>query len=136
MGQRFFPLDEALGLLPGAYTPQVQETMTRLGSRLTYREAQEELALMWKVKVSKSNLRQVTLRYGQVADARNAQKVAELEEKAPTPTAQPKQLVMSTDGAMVQLTSGEWREVKTVAFGEFTPCWDAKQRKVVSSYTL
>lgn len=132
MGQRFFPLDEALGLLPGAYTPQVQETMTRLGSRLTYREAQEELALMWKVKVSKSNLRQVTLRYGQVADARNAQKVAELEEKAPTPTAQPKQLVMSADGAMVQLTSGEWREVKTVAFGEFTPCWDAKQRKVVT----
>lgn len=39
---------------------------------------------------------------------------------------------MCTDGAMVQLTSGEWREVKTVALGEFQPCWDAKQRQVVT----
>lgn len=132
MGQRFFPLDEALGLLPGTYTPQVQETITRLGSRLTYREAQEELALMWKVEISKGSVRQTTMRYGQVADELIAAKVAQLEASAETPTAQPQQLVMSTDGAMVQLTTGEWREVKTVAIGEFAPCWDANQRKVVT----
>lgn len=33
---------------------------------------------------------------------------------------------------MVQLTSGEWREVKTVTFGEFRPYWDAKERQVVT----
>ncbi len=132
MGQRFFPLDEALGLLRGAYTPQVQETMTRLGSRLTYREAQEELALMWKVKVSKSSLRQVTVRYGPVAAALVDEAVAELEETAPTATAQPEQVVMGIDGAMVQLTTGEWREVKTMTLGEFAPHWDAKRRKVVT----
>lgn len=33
---------------------------------------------------------------------------------------------------MVQLTSGEWREVKTVTCGEFRPCWDAEQRKVMT----
>ena len=132
MGQRFFPLDRALGLLRGAYTPQVQEAITRLSSRMSYREAHQELELLWKVKISKGGLRDVTMRHGHVADALIQEKVAYLEATAPTPTAQPEQLVMCTDGAMVQLTSGEWREVKTVTFGEFGPHWDAKQRKVVT----
>ena len=42
--------------------------MTRLSSRMTYREAQEELALLWKVAVSKGSLQNVTMRHGQVAD--------------------------------------------------------------------
>ena len=99
---------------------------------MTYREAQEELSLLWKVKISKSGLQYVTMRHGQVAEAMVAEKVAQLEARAPTPEAQPEQMVMCTDGAMVQLTSGEWREVKTVTFGEFRPHWDAKQRKVVT----
>jgi len=132
VGQRFFPLDRALGLLPGAYTPQVQEAMARLSSRLTYREAQEELELLWKVAISKSGLQQVTMRHGQVADALVTEQAAQLEATVPPPTAQPEQVVMCTDGAMVQLTSGQWREVKTVTFGEFRPQWDAKQRKVVT----
>jgi hypothetical protein len=121
-----------LGLLGGAYTPQVQEAITRLSSRMTYREAQEELGLLWKVEISKSGLQYVTMRHGQVADALVTEKAAQLEATAPTPTAQPEQIVMCTDGAMVQVTSGEWREVKTVTFGEFRPHWDAKQRKVVT----
>jgi hypothetical protein len=132
VGQRFFPLDEALGLLPGIYTPQVQETITRLGSRLPYREAQEELALMWKVNVSKSSLRQITMRHGRVANTLIEGKVVQLEATAPRPIAQPQQLVMCTDGAMVPLITGEWREVKTVAFGEFAACWDAKRRQVAT----
>lgn len=132
MGQRFFPLDEALGLLPGIYTPQVQETMTRLGSRMPYQEAQEELALLWKVNVSKSSMRHITMRHGRVANTVIEEKVAQLEATAPRPTAQPQQLVMCADGAMVPLITGEWREVKTVAFGEFASCWDAKRRQVVT----
>lgn len=132
MEQRFSPLDRQLGLLPGGYTPQVQEAMTRLGSRMPYREAQEELAMLWKVKSSVGGVWQVTMRHGRVADALIEEKVAQLEVSAPPPTAQPEQLVMCADGAMVQLTSGEWREVKTVAFGEFAPYWDAKQRQVVT----
>lgn len=132
MGQRFFPLDEALGLLPGAYTPQVQGTITRLGSRLTYREAQEELKLMWQVDISKSGLRHITMRHGRVADTCIEEKVAHLEAGAETPAARPQQIVMCADGAMVQLTTGEWREVKTVALGEFGSYWDAKHRKIVT----
>lgn len=104
--------------------------MTRLSSRMSYREAQEELELMWKVTVSTGGVRDVTLRHGRVADTLISDKVNQLEAMAPTPTATPEQLVMCTDGAMVPLTSGEWREVKTVAFGEFQPHWDAKQGKV------
>jgi hypothetical protein len=130
--QRFFPLDRALGLLGGAYTPQVQEAITRLSSRMSYREAHQELELLWKVPISQGSMRQVTMRHGRVADMLIGEKVAYLEATAPAPTAQPEQMVMCTDGAMVQLTSGEWREVKTVTFGEFRPHWDAKQRKVVT----
>jgi hypothetical protein len=121
-----------LGLLRGAYTPQVQEAITRLSSRMSYREAHQELELLWKVKVSKGCMRDVTMRHGRVAEAPAREKVTHLEATAPTPTAQPEQMVMCTDGAMVQLTSGEWREVKTVTFGEFRPHWDAKHRKVVT----
>lgn len=118
--------------MQGGYTPQVQEALTRLSSRMTYREAQEELGLLWKVKISKSGLQHVTMRHGQVAATLVAEKVAQLEASAPTPSAAPEQMVMCTDGAMVQLTSGEWREVKTVTFGEFRPHWNAKQGKVVT----
>lgn len=106
--------------------------MTRLSSRMSYREAQEELDLMWKVPASKGGLRDVTLRHGRVADTLISDKANQLEATAPTPTAKPEQLVMCTDGAMVGPTSGEWREVKTVTLGEFHSQWDAKQRKVVT----
>lgn len=135
VGQRFFPLDRELGLLPGAYTPQVQEAVTRLGSRMSYGEACEELARLWQVKISPGSLRQVTLRYGAVADSLIQERVAQLEATSPEPTAQPEQMVMCIDGAMVQVTSGEWREVKTMALGEFEPYWDAQERQVVTRTT-
>jgi hypothetical protein len=99
---------------------------------MSYREAHEELELLWKVTISQGSMQHVTMRHGRVADELIKEKVAHLEATAPTPTAQPEQMVMCTDGAMVQLTSGEWREVKTATFGEFRPHWDAKERKVVT----
>ena len=132
-GMTLFPLDEVLGLGSGAYTPQVQEAITRLGSRLPYSEARDELAWLWGVKISKGGVRHVTVSHGQIADELIEQEVARLEQEAPRATAQPKQLVMSTDGAMVQLTSGEWREVKTVAFGEFEAQWDVRNKQVVTT---
>lgn len=119
-----------MGLLGGAYTPQVQEALTRLSSRMSYREAHQELGLMWKVEISQGSMQHLTMRHGRVADALIEEKVAHLEAKAPRPSAQPEQMVMCTDGAMVQLTSGEWREAKTVTFGEFRPYWKAKEGKV------
>ena len=121
-----------MGLLGGAYTPQVQEALTRLGRRLAYREAQEEVALLWKVEISDSSVRHITMRHGQVAAALIEQQVVQREAMPTAAEAKPEQLVMCTDGAMVQLTRGEWREVKMVTFGEFASVWDAKHREVVT----
>ena len=118
--------------MSGAYTPQVQEVITRLGSRLTFREAQEELALMWGIVISEGGVHHITLKQGQIAHKVIEEEVARIEREAPEATAKPEQLVMSVDGAMVQLTSDDWREVKTVAFGTFESQWDAKGRKVVT----
>lgn len=37
---------------------------------------------------------------------------------------------MSADGAFIHLTNGEWREVKTVAFGEFKSQWNPRQSRL------
>lgn len=103
----------------GAYTPQVQEAVARLGSRLPYQEAQEELAMMWGIAISVGSVREITLRAGRIADHLIEKEMKRLQKEAPTTKATPKQLVLSADGAMVQLKNGEWREIKTVAFGEF-----------------
>jgi hypothetical protein len=104
--------------------------VTRLGSRLTFGEAKEELEWLWGLAISKSSVRAITLRNGGIADELITEEVSRLEKEAPEPTKEPHQLVMSTDGALVQLTTGDWREVKTVAFGEFESEWDAKQNEV------
>ena len=72
------------------------------------------------------------MKHGRMADKLVAAKAAELEASAAPARAWPEQLVMCTDGAMVQTTTGEWREVKSVSFGHFRPYWDAKERKVVT----
>lgn len=118
--------------MTGDYTPQVQEAVTRLGSRLSYREAQEELERMWGIKISVGSVRGITLRNGMIANELIDARVEQLEKEAPVPEKEPKQLLMSADGAFIQLTSGEWREVKTVAFGEFAAKWDAKEKKVMT----
>jgi len=67
--------------------------------------------------------------HGQIAEQMVAAEVDRIEEEAPTPKARPEQMVMSTEGAFVQLTNGEWREVKTVTFGEFRSQWNPKSKQ-------
>lgn len=116
----------------GAYTPQVQEAVSRLGSRLPYQEAREELEMMWGVNISVATVREITLRNGRIADELIEKERERLEKEAPEATAKPQQLVVSVDGAMVQLKNGEWREVKSVAFGEFETKWDEKSQEIVT----
>ena len=70
------------------------------------------------------------MRNGGYANQIIEREVARIEKEAPAAREQPEQLLMSTDGAMVQLTSGEWREVKMVAFGEFATHYNRKKGKV------
>lgn len=121
-----------LGLLSGQYTPQVQEAITRLGSRLSFGEAKEELELMWGIEISKGGVRAITLRHGKSANDIIEEEVKRIETEAPQPTVKPQQVVVSADGAMVLLTNGEWREVKTMAVGEFDTMWQAKTKKMIT----
>ena len=60
-GSAFSPLDEELGLLPGRYTPRLQESMVRLGAKLPYRQAQEELAHFCHTEVGEKTVRDETI---------------------------------------------------------------------------
>lgn len=98
--------------------------MTRLGSKLPFREAVEEVWYSHHVRVNEASLRRITHRHGTAAEALVRQEVETLEREAPDAPANPHNLLISVDGAFVQLTSGEWREVKSVAVGEFNTEWE------------
>ena len=51
--------------MPGRYTPQLQASMTRLGSKLSFAEACEEVWYSHKTQVAETTLRRVKVRaYG------------------------------------------------------------------------
>ena len=119
VGQAFFPLDEELGLLVGRYTPRLQETIARWGSDKTFGKTVKEVAKCFHTAVSEATCRRVTYRSGEAAEELVCMAVEELEEKAPDPKAAPETMLVSADGSFIRLTTGEWREVKSIAVGEF-----------------
>jgi hypothetical protein len=125
-----FPLDEELQLLPGQYTPQMQGTMTRLGSKMPFKQAVEEVWLTQHSYVEESTLRRITYFHGEAAEALERAEVERLEREAPSSAATPRKLFVSADGALIQLTTGEWTEVKTMVVGEFASIWNAKKGRV------
>ena len=131
MGQALFPLDEELGLLPGKYTPLVQESMTRLGSKMPFGQAVEEIWYSHRNRVEEATVRSLTHRCGAIAEAIVKTEVERLEKEAPTAKTPEKQLLLSSDGAFIHLTNGEWREVKTMVVGAIDREWDYKQSEVV-----
>lgn len=106
--------------------------MSRLGSRMSYGEAQEELEWLWGVRASIGAIREATIEYGRLAEEMVTAEVKRLEEEGEEATEKPQQLMVCTDGAFVQTTKGEWREVKTVAFGEFESQWNPKEKQIVT----
>ncbi|MBK8904206.1 MAG: hypothetical protein IPM53_23705 [Anaerolineaceae bacterium] len=125
-----FPLDEELELLHGQYTPQIQEALTRLGSKMPFAQAVEEIWFGEKIHIEESVLRQTTYRHGQAAEAIERAKVERLETKMTPASARPKQILVSADGAFIHLTNGEWREVKTMVVGEFARVWNGKKGEI------
>ena len=121
VGPGFSPLDEELGLLPGALTPTLQAHLSRLGSRLSFAEAASELEQMKGVRVSAATARRRTEADGAVYAA--LQESAARHELATAPAASlgPPLQQVSVDGAMVPLVDGSWREVRTLAIGTVAP---------------
>lgn len=119
MGRILFPLDEELGLLAGRYTPRLQEAMTRLGSKLPFREVADELAAGYYTAISEPTCRRATHRNGRAAEAIACEEVERLEKEASDPAVSPDKMLVSADGSYIRLTDGNWLEVKSVATGEF-----------------
>lgn len=111
----------------GRYTPQLQATITRLGGRMPFSAAAQEVWHSCGTTVTPSTTRRTSQRHGRAAEAVAKEEVVRLEAEAPTATAQPKQLLVSADGALIPLTNGEWREVKSVAIGSFETKWRRKK---------
>ena len=103
--------------------------MTRLGSKMPFAQAVEEIWFGEKVHIEESVLRQITYRHGQAAEALARAEAERLETAMTAAPARPKQVLVSADGAFIHLTNGEWREVKTMVVGEFESVWNGKKGK-------
>ncbi len=119
VGAAFFPLDEELGLLGGSYTPQIQEAMSRLGAKLPYGQAREEMERFCHTQVSEPTIRRQTMENGRASEAQAKAASKRVEKEAAEVRVSPNKILISADGAFIALTTGEWREVKTVSIGEF-----------------
>jgi hypothetical protein len=101
--------------------------MSRLGSKMPFEQALEEIWDSRRIHLSEGTIRQTTYRHGRAAEALVRAEVEQLEKEAPEATPEPATMLVSADGAMIPLVNGEWREVKSVAIGEVTNDWVAKK---------
>lgn len=113
----FFPLDEALGLLPERYSPWLVEGMVRLGAWMPFGHVPALLAFFTGVRVGTETVRRLTEAAGAVLVELETAAVERLEAEQPEPADGPAVQQLSADGAMVPLVGGDWAEVKTVAIG-------------------
>jgi hypothetical protein len=116
--QGFFPLDEELALLPGRFTPSLQEALVRLGTRMPFESAVQDLKFFAHVTTTEATLRRHTETVGAAYVALQTAEVQRLERTAPPAPEGPVRQLLSADGATVPLLHREWAEVKTVAIGE------------------
>lgn len=85
---------------------------------MPFEQAVEEVWLNQKTRVEESTLRSITHRYGQIAEAIEEEEAERIERELPESPKRPEKILVSVDGAFIHLTSGEWREVKTMVVGE------------------
>lgn len=111
------PLDEALGLLPGSWSPRTAEAIVRLGTMVPFEQVPEQLAFFTGVAVSRATARRLTETAGAHLEAVEAAELATLEARPSTPPAGPAVQQFSADGAMVPLVGGQWSEVKLLTIG-------------------
>ncbi len=126
----FFPLDEELGLRPKVgFTPKVEEGLARLGTWMPFRAAQRELAFFLGVDVAEATVRLLTELAGATQVQVQGAEVEALRSRRPESPAGPDVQLMSLDGALIQVVSGEWKEVKTLALGVVSEAKRKKKKK-------
>jgi hypothetical protein len=118
VGKGFFPLDEALALMPGNLTPHGHECLVRLSAWMPFEKAAELMEDMLGIRVSKGVSQRYTEAAGAAYEQMQTEEVERLEKEAPEPEPGVEKLQVSADGAMVPLVHGVWAEVRTVVIGE------------------
>ena len=116
-GGGFPPLDEELALGAGAFSPFLQESMVRLGTKLPFEQVPEELDFFTDVHPGEDTVRRHTEAAGAALLAVEQTELAALERLCPPSPPGPAVQQLSVDGAMVPLVHKEWAEVKLLAVG-------------------
>ncbi len=93
--------------------------MVRLGGKLAYRQAQEELGKFTHTQIGEKTIRDLAMKHGKACEEGEREEVERLERLAPQPKATPQKVLLSGDGAFVRLVGGEFLEIKNMAIGEF-----------------
>jgi hypothetical protein len=136
VGKGFFPLDEALALLPGVLTPHGHECLVRLSGWMPFGKAAELLEDFMGIHISPI----VSQKYTEGAGGAYVQiqkEAVEQLEKGNTPEEKGSdKLQISVDGAMVPLVHGIWAEVKTLVVGEVQPAVEENGERVVHTRKL
>ena len=86
-------------MLPGSYTPSLQEAMTRLGAKLPYEQAREEIERFCHTEVSEPTLRRHTTGNGRVGEAIVKAETRQIEKGEIPSESQPSKVLISADGA-------------------------------------
>lgn len=136
MGRGFFPLDEALELLPGCLTPHGHECLVRLSGWMPFEKAADLLEDLLGIRVSKGVSQRYTEAAGAAYEQMQTEEVERLEKEAREPEAGAEKLQVSADGAMVPLVHGVWAEVRTVVIGEVVPKLDRQGERVTHTQNL
>ena len=118
--RRFFPLDEELGLLPGSLTPDLLRHVARLGARMPFTDATEELHDLVGVDISEPTARRHAQAAGAAYVGLQTAETDRIQETMPPPPPGPDLQQVSADGAMIPLVHKEWGEVRTVATVSYT----------------
>ena len=84
---------------------------------MPFREAATEVSYSHQTSVSEATCRRYTYRHGQAAEAVAKQESPPMSKV--TLNEPPEKMIFSVDGSFIHLTNGEWREVKSIAIGEF-----------------
>jgi hypothetical protein len=137
VGPGFSPLDEELGLLSGALTPRLHETLVRLSTtQPSFAKASAELAWHTGTTVHADTARRRTEAAGAVLVAHETAEAARILREHPDSPPGPDTLIFSVDGAMVPVLGGQWKEVRTLAVGEVQPPRPGSEGPVIQTTTL
>lgn len=120
--------------MSGGLTPNLQASLTRLGSWMPFERAVEMMADLLRVRVSEPTVRRRTEGWGTAYVAVQEKEVEQIEQDLPAAPAGPTKMLLSVDGAMVPLVGGEWAEVKTLVLGVIgESVWERDEWAVHSS---